>query len=100
MRLVDGQATRYLPGHFLTGHDDDVAGKGRIAAYVLNLTPAWRTEWGGLLQFHDPAGDVLRGLLPRFNTLNLFTVPQLHSVSLVAPFAASPRYAVTGWIRR
>jgi hypothetical protein len=29
IRLVDGQATRYLPGHFLTGHDDDVAGKNR-----------------------------------------------------------------------
>jgi hypothetical protein len=53
IRMVDGQATRYLPGHFLTGHDDDVAGKDRVAAYVLNLTPHWRTEWGGLLLFHD-----------------------------------------------
>ena len=27
--FADGQATSYSPGHFLTSHDDDVAGKGR-----------------------------------------------------------------------
>lgn len=100
VRRVDGQATRYLPGHFLTGHDDDVEGKGRIAAWVLNLTPRWRIEWGGLLQFHDDAGDISRALAPRFNALHLFRVPQPHSVSLVAPFAGAPRYALTGWVRR
>lgn len=97
---ADGQATRYLPGHFLTGHDDDVEGKGRVAAYVINLTPHWRTEWGGLLQFHDEAGDVTRGLKPRYNAIHLFRVPQLHSVSPVAPFAPHPRLSITGWLRR
>ncbi|GHD02281.1 proline hydroxylase [Novosphingobium pokkalii] len=100
IRLVDGQATRYLPGHFLTGHDDNVAGKNRVAAYVLNLTPRWRVEWGGLLMFHDDAGDVTRALAPRHNALHLFRVPQPHSVSLVAPFAGEPRLAITGWLRR
>jgi SM-20-related protein len=98
-RMVDGQATRYLPGHFLTGHDDDIEGKDRIAAWVLNLTPCWRSEWGGLLQFHDEAGDVSRALAPRFNALHLFRVPQPHSVSFVAPFAGAPRYSLTGWVR-
>lgn len=98
--MVDGQATRYLPGHFLTGHDDNVAGKNRVAAYVLNLTPCWRVEWGGLLMFHDSAGDVRRALAPRHNALHLFRVPQAHSVSLVAPFAGAPRLAITGWLRR
>lgn len=97
---ADGQATRYLPGHFLTGHDDDIDGKGRIAAYVINLTPQWRTEWGGLLQFHDEAGDVTRGLKPRYNAIHIFRVPQLHSVSPVAPFAPHPRLCITGWLRR
>src|SRR5262249_39361385 len=32
--FADSQATRYLPGHFLTEHDDDAAGKQRLAAYV------------------------------------------------------------------
>jgi len=98
--LVDGQATRYLPGHFLTRHDDDVEGKNRVAAYVLNLSPEWAPEWGGLLQFHDAAGEVTGAMVPGFNVLNLFRVPQSHSVSIVAPFAPAPRYSITGWIRR
>lgn len=97
--LVDGQATRYLPGDFLTRHTDFVDGKNRVAAYVLGLSPRWQAEWGGLLLFHGPDGEVTHGFVPRFNTLNVFTVPQNHSVSVVAPFAPEPRVAITGWIR-
>ncbi|MFX9023862.1 2OG-Fe(II) oxygenase family protein, partial [Acinetobacter baumannii] len=50
---VDAQATRYLPGHFLTEHDDEADGKHRLFAFVLNLTPRWRVDWGGLLLFID-----------------------------------------------
>ena len=98
--LVDGQATRYRNGHFLTGHDDDVPGKNRFGAYVLGLTPQWRTEWGGLLQFHDEYGDVERGIMPKFNVMNIFRVPRYHSVAPVSPFAGGPRYSFTGWIRQ
>lgn len=97
--FADAQATAYGPGHFLTAHDDEVAGKQRHAAYVFNLTPAWRVDWGGLLLFHGADGHVTRGFTPSFNALNLFAVPQPHSVSLVAPFAANRRYSVTGWLR-
>lgn len=100
IRRVNGQATRYLPGHFLTSHDDGIDGEDRVAAYVINLTRGWRTDWGGLLQFHSAAGDVPIALKPGFNTIHLFRVPQEHSVSYVAPFAAMPRYAITGWLRR
>lgn len=99
LAFADAQATAYSPGDFLTGHDDDVEGKGRLAAYVFGLTPQWRPEWGGLLLFHDAEGDIERGLTPRFNTLNLFAVPQLHSVSMVTRSAPFRRYAVTGWLR-
>lgn len=97
--FADAQATAYAPGDFLTGHDDAVEGKNRLAAYVFGLTPKWRTEWGGLLLFHDPEGDVERALLPRFNTLNIFAVPQLHSVSEVTRAAPYRRYSITGWLR-
>lgn len=96
--FADGQATAYAPGDFLTGHDDAVAGKHRRAAYVLGLTPAWRAEWGGLLLFHGPDGAV-QGMSPGFNCIDLFAVPQPHSVSLVTPSAPYRRYAVTGWMR-
>ena len=97
--FVDAQATAYRRGDFLTAHHDEVAGKNRRAAYVLGMTPQWRAEWGGLLLFHDDAGDTRRGLVPRFNCLNLFAVPQSHSVSQVATYAGATRLSVTGWLR-
>ena len=97
--FADAHASRYAPGHFLTTHDDEVATMGRRAAYVLNLTPEWRPDWGGLLQFFDGRGDVVRAFSPGFNLLNVFRVPQAHNVSWVTPLAGAPRYAVTGWLR-
>lgn len=96
--FADGQATAYAPGDFLTGHDDAVVGKQRRAAYVLGLTPTWRVEWGGLLLFHRQDGAV-EGVAPGFNSIDLFAVPQLHSVSQVTLSAAYRRYAITGWLR-
>jgi SM-20-related protein len=96
--FADAQATAYHPGDFLTGHDDDVAGKDRELAYVFGLTPEWRTEWGGLLLFHGDDGEVC-GFTPSFNRLNIFSLPMLHSVTLVTPFAGAPRYSITGWLR-
>ena len=97
--FADAQLTRYGPGQFLTRHNDDVDGKNRLAAYVLNLTPDWRTEWGGTLEFYDAAGNVVQGFTPTFNALNLFRVPQSHAVTYVTPFAQGYRYAITGWLR-
>jgi Rps23 Pro-64 3,4-dihydroxylase Tpa1-like proline 4-hydroxylase len=97
--FADAHASRYRSGHFLTTHDDEVEAMGRRAAYVLNLTPEWRPDWGGLLQFYDAMGNVSRAFTPGFNVLNIFRVPQPHSVSWVTPLAAAPRYAVTGWLR-
>lgn len=99
VEFADAQATAYGPGHFLTAHDDEVAGKNRHAAYVFNLNPVWRPDWGGLLLFHGSDGHIDQGFTPSFNALNIFTVPQPHSVSMVAPFAANRRYSVTGWLR-
>jgi len=99
LAFTDGQATAYGPGDFLTGHDDDVDGKDRLAAYVYGLTPHWRIEYGGLLLFHGPRERTVAGHTPRFDTLDLFRVPQQHSVSLVAPAAPHRRFAVTGWLR-
>ena len=97
--LADAQLTRYRPGHFLTEHDDHADGKNSFFAYVLNLTPVWRIEWGGLLAFHGADGNVAEAFTPRFNTLNLLKVPTPHSVTQVALSAAADRISVTGWLR-
>ena len=98
LRFRDGQATTYGPGDLLTAHDDNVAGKRRVAAFVLGLTPVWRLEWGGLLMFHGADRATAAALMPRFNTLDLFLVPQVHSVSVVVPGIDARRYAITGWL--
>lgn len=98
VRRVNAQATRYRRGHFLRYHTDIDSNEGRLYAYVLNLSRDWHADWGGLLQFIDDDGRVLDTLLPRWNTLSLFAVPAGHAVSLVAPWAAADRLAITGWL--
>lgn len=96
---LDAQATRYRRGHFLAVHDDNIEGKHRLYAYVINLTPHWRADWGGLLQFLDGDGHVAEAYTPRWNAINILRVPQLHAVSVVAPFAPADRLSITGWMR-
>ncbi|NNC98961.1 MAG: 2OG-Fe(II) oxygenase [Gammaproteobacteria bacterium] len=98
IKFADMQATRFSAGHFLTEHDDQVHGKNRLAAYVLNLTPNWRADWGGALVFPDTEG-FSEVLFPKFNALNIFSVPQKHLVSVVSPFTHRRRYSITGWFR-
>jgi Rps23 Pro-64 3,4-dihydroxylase Tpa1-like proline 4-hydroxylase len=97
--FIDMQATRYRAGHFLTDHDDDVAGKNRKLAYVMNLSQRWRPNWGGQLEFLTPDKDVSESYLPIFNSLSLFKVPSDHRVSPVKIAAKHPRLSLTGWFR-
>ena len=97
LAFADVMATRYAPGHFLTAHGDENPSERRAMAYVLNLTPAWRADWGGVLMFLDDDGHVAEGYTPAFNALNLFSVPQTHAVSMVTRLAQTSRLSVTGW---
>lgn len=97
--FADAQATRYRPGHVLTGHDDAAEGKNRLYAYVLNLTRDWRADWGGVLAFEGADGHIEEGFAPAFNALNIFAVPMRHAVTQVASFAPRDRLSITGWLR-
>ena len=97
--LADAQATVYRAGQFLTVHDDNRPGHNRLLAYVMSFTPAWRAEWGGLLEFPGEDGQIEAGYVPNFNSLRLFQVSKKHFVSCVAPYAVGGRYSVTGWLR-
>lgn len=99
IRWADAQATWYRPGHFLKGHTDEDPTTGRVAAYVMNLSPEWERDWGGFLQFFDSSDNIEEAFKPSFNTLNIFTIPQLHSVSMVSTYVQAERLAVTGWFR-
>lgn len=97
---ADGHASCFGPNHFLGRHIDSHVGEGWRIAYVLNLTiDDWHPDWGGYLVFYDEQGNIETGFKPRFNTLNLFRVPQAHAVTYVPPFAPRGRYAISGWLR-
>lgn len=97
---ADGQATMFAPQHYLGRHSDSHVAEGWKVAYVLNFAREdWHPDWGGYLLFLDEDGDVIEGFRPRFNTLNMFAVPQSHLVSYVPPFAPAGRLAITGWFR-
>lgn len=94
---ADAQATLFGPEHFLTLHNDFDPQKGRLVAYVMGFTKNWRPDYGGMLQFYNDRFDVDEGFLPVFNSLMMFSVPQLHAVTYVPPYAPVGRYAITGW---
>lgn len=96
---ADCQATAYGPCHFLTSHDDGILEKKRQLAYVINLTPFWKPDWGGALVFYDENGNISEGFLPHCNCINIFRVPAPHAVQIVAPFAGARRLSITGWVR-
>lgn len=100
IQWADAQATLYMPGQFLSLHQDVEKDQGWLVAYVLNLcTREWRPDWGGYLNFFDENGDIVAGFKPRFNCLNMFLVPQDHNVGFVPHFAPAGRLAITGWFR-
>ncbi len=94
---ANGQFTRLTRGHYLTRHSDNVKAERRRLAYVLNFTQTWHPDWGGLLQFYENDGTPQDAWAPQFNSLALFDVRHVHSVTYVAPHAAAPRFALTGW---
>jgi hypothetical protein len=100
IRMVSAIAARYRPGHFLKMHDDKSGEEDRAFAYVINLSHDWQADWGGLLQFLDGSQNVVETFTPHWNSLSLFRVPQMHQVSLLAPWARENRYSITGWFRR
>jgi len=52
------------------------------------------------LLMQEAEGHGAAAIIPGFNRLNLFRVPQVHSVSEVSQASPFRRYALTGWLRR
>jgi SM-20-related protein len=97
LKGADLQYTRYTSGHFLTRHKDDITSEGRRIAYVLGFSRNWHPDWGGLLQFFENDGTPRDAWMPALNTLSLFDVRHVHSVTYVTPFASEPRLSLAGW---
>ena len=96
LKSADAQYTRYMPGQFLTRHKDDITRERRQLAYVIVFSKNWHPDWGGLLQFFEDGGKPRDAWLPAFNTMSLFDVRHVPSVTYVTPFAREPRLSLTG----
>ncbi len=91
--------SRYKSNNFLSPHSD--RGNGRLA-FVLSMTKNWKPQYGGILHFmNDERTEILESIVPSFNSLFLFHVPDnegvSHFVSHVSPNVVYSRYAITGW---
>jgi len=97
---VDFHLMRHRPGHFLAYQAVPPVTAGWCgnprAGFIFNLTPEWMVEWGGLLEFHANNGALVEAYMPSFNALDIFTYPQGHWISAVAPFAAGQRLTIAG----
>ncbi|MEZ5893611.1 MAG: 2OG-Fe(II) oxygenase family protein [Parvularculaceae bacterium] len=96
---ADAHATAYSPTHFLTRHLDYGEDRERRCAYVLGMAKDWQPDWGGLLLFLNEKQDINEGYMPRYNTLTMFDIKYLHTVTQVTTFAGGIRRSVTGWFR-
>ena len=97
LKSATADANWYHRDHFSTLNKDVESDDKKRVAYTINLTKDWLPDWGAILQFHDNDGHVTDGYLPTYNALEIFTVPQDHSISIVAPFVGHPRLSITGW---
>jgi hypothetical protein len=95
---IEGQVSRYRPGHYLSPHTDANRDQVRLAAHVIGLTRDWEPHWGGELTFCNNEGDIEAQEAPRFNTLTLFRVPRWHYVAPVKIQAVGDRLSFFGWL--
>jgi Rps23 Pro-64 3,4-dihydroxylase Tpa1-like proline 4-hydroxylase len=65
----------------------------------MSFTRNWHPDWGGLLQYYDDDGTPRDTWAPLFNSMTLFDVRHIHSVTFVTPFSTQPRLSLTGWFR-
>jgi Rps23 Pro-64 3,4-dihydroxylase Tpa1-like proline 4-hydroxylase len=90
--------SKYSYNNFLSIHSDK--NNGRIA-FILNLTKDWKPQYGGLLHIlNNERSEVIKTIVPLFNTLTLFYIPENigipHYVSHIT-IKNKNRYAITGW---
>ncbi len=95
---VDMSGTIYRDTHYLLCHDDQL--EGRRLAYMYYLSDLKRSDGGRLHLYTQKKGApsaVIKGILPRFNSLVLFEVSpfSFHDVGEVT--SEKERIAISGW---
>jgi hypothetical protein len=96
VRRVKTSAACYRAGHFYGFHKDRSDQGEQVGTVIFYVTPKWRYQWGGMLQFKDTDGQIDESIFPRFNSMTVMRANQAHAVSCVSPFAAIERFSIGG----
>ncbi len=72
------------------------ANKERRLGYVVSFRRNGHPVRGSLLRFHEHNGTRRDTWTPAFNSMSLFDIGHVQSVSYLTPFAPEPRLSLTG----
>jgi SM-20-related protein len=89
--------TRFSQGQFLTTNTFTKLEEKSKIGFILDLTPDWKADWGGLLQLHAEDGEPAIAFTPKFNNLILFDASRPFSISYLAPYIKYYKYSLMGW---
>lgn len=95
-KVSAAQITRYRAGDY-SGGIEGAPTPSALAAFAIDLNQQWDVDWGGLHLFLGEHGNVAQGLLPEFNALTIFKLPQENFISQLTQNARE-RLGVVGLI--
>lgn len=92
------KVTRFSQGQFATKttlSDFHICKRPELG-FILDLTPEWETDWGGLLHLHSDDDLPTQTFTPKFNNFIIFDAKFPLSISYLAPFIKYYKYALMG----
>ncbi|MBE1298866.1 MAG: hypothetical protein GJ680_03005 [Alteromonadaceae bacterium] len=96
MAFAKCQVARFSQGQFLLKNTLKAENKNSQLGFILDLTPDWDTDWGGLLQLHSTNDMPASAFTPQFNSMIIFNASSAYSVTYLAPFIKYYKYCVMG----
>lgn len=97
LNSVGCMVCRFSQGQYISQRVSGEEDQQRKLAFIIDLTPEWKPEWGGLLHLHATDEQPATFFTPSFNQLTLFDAQKPWSLSYVAPYIKYYRYSLVGW---
>lgn len=85
-KVSAAHVTRYRPGDY-SGGIEGAPAPSALAAFTIDFSQQWDIDWGGLHLFVGEDGNIAQGLMPEFNALTIFKLPQENFISQLTPNA-------------
>jgi Rps23 Pro-64 3,4-dihydroxylase Tpa1-like proline 4-hydroxylase len=96
---AETQAVFFTREQFYCQNDGTNGNDNNKVGFHLGFSKEWRPDWGGYHNFFNEDGNIELGLMPDFNTLTLFKLPQIQSISHIPPYAGTPKFGIHGYLQ-